>query len=120
MKRLIKSALWVALVAACLAGCGKDDPTPETPPGKEDGVTVENVTYKNFVGGLFESRCAKCHAGSGPGTVKWVFSGYESVRDNLSRINDMVIVRKLMPQDGSLTNNQLTLLKAWIEKDAPQ
>jgi hypothetical protein len=32
----------------------------------------------------------------------------------------MVIVRKLMPQNGSLSTRELTLLKAWIEKGGPQ
>lgn len=120
MKRLIKNALWLAFATTCLMGCGKDDPTPEPPPGNEDGVTAENVTYTNFVGGLFQTRCSSCHTGSGPGTAKWVFSGYASVQDNLARINDVVVVRKIMPQGGSLPNNQLELLKAWIEKGAPQ
>jgi hypothetical protein len=120
MKRLIKNALGLALAATFWMACGKDDPAPEPPPGNEDEVTAENVTYTNFVGGLFQNRCGSCHTGSGAGTAKWVFSGYASVRDNLTRINDVVVVRKIMPQNGSLPNNQLALLKAWIEKGAPQ
>ncbi|GGC17570.1 hypothetical protein GCM10011386_06800 [Parapedobacter defluvii] len=123
MKQIVKRTAWFLFVTCCLAGCGKDGdgPSPEPPPGNGgEGVTVDNVTYANFAGGLFQSRCSSCHTGSGPGTVQWVFSGYGSVRDNLARINDAVIVRKIMPQDGSLTNRQFELLKAWIDKGAPQ
>jgi len=124
MKQLWKAALLTLMVLG-LMGCGKDDngPTPEPPPpgnGGGDGVTAENVTYTNFVGALLQSKCSSCHAGSGPGTVKWVFSGYNSVKDNLARVNDMVIVRKLMPQTGSLSAREMELLKAWIDKGGPQ
>lgn len=110
------------LMVIGFAGCGKDNnaPTPEPPPPGGGDVTVDNVTYANFVGALLQSKCSSCHAGSGEGTVKWVFSGYSSVKDNLARINDMVIVRKLMPKNGSLSVNQLELLKAWIAKGGPQ
>ncbi len=125
MKQLWETSLktcLLILMALGFVGCGKDNnsPTPEPPPPPGGNVTVENVTYTNFVGALLQSKCSSCHAGSGPGTVKWVFSGYNSVKDNLARVNDMVIVRKLMPQTGSLSARELELLKAWIDKDGPQ
>lgn len=122
MRQLWKASL-LALMVLGFAGCGKDNngptPDPPSPPGG-GSVTVENVTYANFVGALLQSKCSSCHAGTGPGTVKWVFSGYNSVKDNLARVNDMVIVRKLMPQNGSLSARELELLKAWIDKGGPQ
>lgn len=121
MKQQLWKASLLTLMVLGLAGCGKDDngPTPE-PPTPGGDVTAENVTYANFVGALLQSKCSSCHAGSGSGTAKWAFSGYNSVKDNLARINDMVIVRKLMPQNGSLSTREMTLLKAWIEKGGPQ
>jgi len=118
----IKNVCPMILVTASLvfAACGKDDdgPTPE-PPGGDD-VTTENVTYANFIGGLFQTRCSSCHTGSGPGTGQWVFSGYSSVSSNLERINDVVVVRRVMPQNGSLSARELQLVKAWVDKGAPQ
>lgn len=104
--------------------CGKDDgPTPDPDPpgnGGGDDVTAGNVTYANFVGGLLQTKCGSCHAGSGEGTPHWVFSGFSSVKDNIDRINDAVIVRRVMPKNGSLSTRERELLKAWIDKGAPQ
>src|SRR5690606_30359962 len=123
----LKTTLWKTSIFVLLLGfiaCGKDDgPTPDPdPPGNGGGdeVTVENVTYANFVGGLSQSKCSSCHAGSGEGTPYWVFAGFNSVRDNIDRINDVVIVRRIMPKNGSLSARERELLKAWIDKGAPQ
>lgn len=120
LRKLASDAFaFVALTLLVACGKGDDSPEPEPPPGGND-VTVDNVTYANFVGNLLQSKCSNCHTGSGPGTTRWVFSGYTSVKDHLDRINDVVIVRKIMPQNGSLSNRELELLKAWIDKGAPQ
>ncbi|MEC3880540.1 hypothetical protein [Parapedobacter sp. 10938] len=104
--------------------CGKGDgPTPDPdPPGNGGGdeVTTENVTYTNFAGSLLQTKCSGCHAGSGEGTSQWVLSGFNSVKDNIERINDAVIVRRVMPKNGSLSTRERELLKAWIDKGAPQ
>lgn len=121
MKQQLGKVSLLLLMILAIAGCGKDDngPTPD-PPTPGGDVTAENVTYANFIGALLQSKCSSCHAGTGPGTTKWVFSGYSSVKDNLARVNDMVIVRKLMPQNGSLSTRERELLKAWIDKSGPQ
>lgn len=112
------------LVMLSLMGCGKDSgPTPDPDPpgnGSGDEVTAENVTYANFVGNLLQSKCSSCHAGSGEGTAYWIFSGYNSVKENIDRINDAVIVRRIMPKTGSISTRERELLKAWIDKGAPQ
>ncbi len=121
-----KNRRYAALLCACaltIVGCGKDndDPTPQPPGnGGNDDVTVDNVTYANFAGALFQSSCSSCHTSGGEGTSHWTFSGYSSVVNNLERINDAVIVRRIMPKGGSLSARQLELLKAWIDKGAPQ
>ncbi|SFB81472.1 hypothetical protein SAMN05421747_101282 [Parapedobacter composti] len=124
MKQSVFQLLW-CLAVVVISACGKGNETPEPPgppPGNggEEEVTVDNVSYSNFVGGLLQSRCSGCHTGSGAGTSRWVFSGYTSVRDNLTRINDVVVVRRVMPQNGSLSTRELDLLKAWINKGAPE
>ncbi|MBK1440180.1 hypothetical protein JHJ32_09300 [Parapedobacter sp. ISTM3] len=122
MKQYVWKTSLLTIMVLSLAGCGKDNdaPTPEPPPSGGENVTVDNVTYANFVGGLFQSRCSSCHTGSGAGTARWVFSGYASVNNNLERINDVVVVRRIMPLNGSLSTRELQLLEAWIAKGAPQ
>jgi len=122
----MKTTLWKTampmLALLSLMACGKDSgPTPDPPGnGGSDGVTIENVTYANFAGALLQSKCSSCHAGSGEGTPYWTFSGYSSVKENIDRINDAVIVRRIMPKTGSLSTRERELFKAWIDKGAPQ
>lgn len=121
----MKQKLWktplALLVVFGMAACGKDDgPAPDPPGNGGDEVTPESVTYTNYVGSLLQSACSSCHTGNGEGVAFWTFSGYPSVSSNLARINDVVIVRKVMPKNGSLSSRQLELLKAWIDKGAPQ
>lgn len=122
-----KKQIWLPIllctIGLTVSTCGKDSPAPD-PPGSGgnggDQITVSNVTYTNFVGGLLQSRCSQCHTGSGEGVVLWTFSGYSSVVSNIDRINNAVVVTRIMPQDAPLSAQQLQLLKAWIDKGAPQ
>lgn len=126
VKWLLKSTLILFFV---MAGCSKDaDPVPD-PNGNGGGgggggggenVTKDNVSYTNFVGDLFTSRCSHCHTGSGEGVPHWTFAGYSSVSSNLDRIKNVLVVTRAMPKDGSLSTNQIELLKAWFDKNAPQ
>ncbi|WP_257658053.1 hypothetical protein [Parapedobacter lycopersici] len=120
MKQQLWKTSWLWLMMLGLLGCSKDSDSPAPEPPGGGSVTAENVTYDNFVGSLLQSKCSSCHTGNGEGTSLWTFSGYNSVSANLARINDVVVVRRIMPKNGSLTNRELDLLKAWIEKGAPQ
>lgn len=123
----LKSSIWRVALLGLMYGfiaCGKGEgPTPDPDPpgnGGGDDVTADNVTYTNFVGALLQSKCSSCHTGSGEGTPHWTFSSFNSVKDNIDRINDAVIVRRVMPKNGSLSTRERELLKAWIDKGAPQ
>ncbi|MGV3762479.1 hypothetical protein [Parapedobacter sp.] len=121
-----KKILWKTPMLVLMLGfmaCGKDGapmPDPDPPGNGGDDVTAANVTYTNFVGSLLQSKCSSCHTGAGEGTPYWVFSGFNSVKENIDRINDAVIVRRVMPKNGSLSTRERELLKAWIDKGAPQ
>ncbi|QNL49875.1 hypothetical protein H8S90_24800 [Olivibacter sp. SDN3] len=111
----------IFLLWGLLYSCSKDQaasPEPEPPEGNE--VTVENVSYNNFVGALFESKCGSCHASGGGASGRWTFSGYTSVRDNASRINNVVLVTRTMPIGGTLTTNERSLLQAWFDRNTPE
>lgn len=113
-------ACMVMVAIVVLAACSKkkaDEAVPETP---STTVTVENVSYANFAKGLFETKCAGCHANGAPASGRWTFSGFSSVRDNSARINNVVLVTKSMPRGGSLTDQELVLLKAWFDRNTPE
>lgn len=104
-----------------MASCSKDQaaaPQPEPPNGNE--VTPENVSYENFAGAFFESKCSSCHATGRGASGRWTFSGYTSARDNASRINNVVLIARTMPPGGSLTAEERTLLEAWFNRNTPE
>lgn len=107
----------LAIVILYLASCSKkqaEEPKPEEP--ETTTVTVDNVSYNNYVKALFETKCASCHASGGTASTHWTFSGYNSVRSNAAVIADVVLVKRIMPANGSLDQKQLELLDAWFNK----
>lgn len=114
MSRKQQIYLVIGLVYALFAACSKnqaDEPTP-TEPVKP----VQKVTYTNFVGALFEAKCAFCHAPGKAQASLWTFSGYSSVVSNAEAIKQMVLVTKAMPKGGSLSAAELTSLQGWYDQ----
>lgn len=100
-----------------VASCSKDQAEP-----KKEEPKVEKLTYANFAGVFFQSKCSGCHGASGieAARAKWIFSDYNSVKSNISRINEQVLVLGAMPRGGSLTATEKENLKKWIEAGTPE
>jgi hypothetical protein len=97
-----------------IAACSKnqaDEPSPAEP-----NKPTTKVTYSNFVGGLFQTKCASCHAPGRPQASFWTFNGYSSVISNADQIRNLVIVTKVMPQGGSLSAAELKSLQDWYDQ----
>ncbi len=90
------------------------------PDNGTETVTTQNVSYTNFSKALFETKCSSCHATGRSASGRWEFSGYTSVKDNIAKINNAVLVTKSMPLGGSLTSKEIELLDAWIKKNSPE
>ncbi|WP_333626730.1 hypothetical protein [Sphingobacterium siyangense] len=90
------------------------------PDNGTETVTVQNVSYTNFSKALFETKCSSCHAAGRSASGRWTFSGYTSVKDNIAKINNAVLVTKSMPLGGSLTAKEIELLDAWIKRNSPE
>jgi len=86
-----------------------------TTPAVVEPVVEEKVTYQNFAEALFQTNCSGCHTGTGGGTGKWVFAGYESVKNNADKIKNAVLVTGAMPLGGSLSNVDKEKLKKWFD-----
>lgn len=117
-----KSLVLGLLAAVVFTSCSKDsadDPSPNPPPGGGT-VNAENVTYKNFGASFFASKCNACHAAGGAGSAQFVFSGYTSIKNNSDRIRNAVLVARTMPQGGSLTEAERSLLDAWFKRNLPE
>jgi len=121
IKKNVFSPIFFFLLIANIVSCSKDqaaEPQPEPPDSNE--VTVENVSYNNFAGALFESKCSSCHAPGRGASGRWTFDGYSSVINNASRINNAVLVTRVMPVGGSLTARERELLQAWFDRSNPE
>jgi uncharacterized membrane protein len=108
----------IALICLLLTACKKnqaEEPAPVVP-----GDPNTAVTYSAVIGPLIQTRCAPCHAGTGPANSAWAFNGYNSVVANASRINNAVLVTKTMPLGGSLSAAELQSLKDWFDQGMPQ
>ncbi|WP_286862345.1 MULTISPECIES: c-type cytochrome [Sphingobacterium] len=112
--------LSMTVVAIALTACTKKQAQELSPDDEEETVTAANVSYINFAKALFETKCSSCHAPGRGASAKWTFSGYSSVKDNSTRINNAVLVTKSMPIGGSLTVKEIELLDAWIKRNTPE
>lgn len=85
-------------------------------------AAVEKVTYANFAGALFQTKCNGCHGSSGTSEAraKWIFSDYNSVKNNSTKINNAVLVTGIMPLGGSLTATEKEKLKKWFDEGMVQ
>ena len=110
----------LAAITALLFACSKRQaeelkPTTTGP----IAVTTANVTYSNFAGALFQTKCNSCHGPNGALKSVWLFNGIASVKND-SRVANSVLVTKTMPKGGSLTTSEIELLQAWFDKGMPE
>lgn len=74
-----------------------------------------SLTYANFGESFISEYCGSCHAGKQSPNL----STQAGVQANSSRIIDEAVYSSNMPEDGSLTTEQRTMLGQWLECGAP-
>ncbi|MCZ4245445.1 c-type cytochrome [Pedobacter punctiformis] len=127
MKKSLITLTILMLIIFFLYSCSKKQAEeiktePETPvvPPTGGTVTVDNVTFTNYIQALVQTKCASCHTAGGSGAPSWTYSNYASVTANSAKINNAVLVTGVMPMNGSLSTSEKQLLKAWLDKGMPQ
>jgi len=122
MKKQNSFFLLFALIALLLA-CSKkqaEEIKPDLPiTSGPTTVTKENVTYANFAGALFQTKCNSCHGPNGSMKAIWAFTGLASVKND-PRVANSILVIKTMPKGGTLTVSERELLQAWFDKGMPE
>ncbi|TBO41963.1 cytochrome c family protein [Pedobacter kyonggii] len=117
------SIFLLAAITALLFACSKkqaEELKPETPtPNGPTPVTTANVTYTNFAGALFQTKCNSCHGPNGGMKGVWALNGLASIKND-ARVANSVLVTKTMPRGGSLTASERELLQAWVDKGMPE
>jgi mono/diheme cytochrome c family protein len=117
------SIFLLAAITALLFACSKkqaEELKPETPtPSGPTPVTTANVTYTNFAGALFQTKCNSCHGPNGGMKGVWALNGLASIKND-ARVANSVLVTKTMPRGGSITTSERELLQAWVDKGMPE
>jgi mono/diheme cytochrome c family protein len=117
------SIFLLAAITAMLFACSKkqaEELKPETPtPNGPTPVTTANVTYTNFAGALFQTKCNSCHGPNGGMKGVWALNGLASIKND-ARVANSVLVTKTMPRGGSITTSERELLQAWVDKGMPE
>lgn len=117
MKKL-SSIFLIATFATLLFACSKKQ-AEEIKPAAPTTVTTANVTYSNFAGALFQTKCANCHGPNGSIKVVWLFNGLASIKND-ARVANSILVTKTMPKGSTLTANERILLQAWFDRNTPE
>lgn len=71
-----------------------------------------NVSFSTSIKTIIDNNCLPCHRSQFPN-----LTNYNSIRDNASNIRGQVVSRR-MPQGGSLTSQEIELIKCWIDNGA--
>ncbi len=127
----INKLLTILLIAATLQSCKKD----EGPVIPEQEAT--EVSFVNDIQPIFDSNCISCHPSSGNlnltsgnsynQLVNINASGYSAKRVVPNEPENSVLYKKIdgsgtygsnMPLGGSLSTNQVNLIKQWIAQGA--
>jgi mono/diheme cytochrome c family protein len=73
------------------------------------------ISYADVNRAVFQPRCISCHGSEGGVNLET----YDSVRSQLSAIERAALRDKSMPKQGSLSQNEIEILQAWISSGAP-
>ncbi len=106
--------LFILVTTSCVFNSEEElyGPKPEPP---------EEVSYSAHVEPIINMSCATTACHTQGGFANGNFDNYDGVKakvDNGS-FNQRVLVNKDMPPEGSLSDEELALLKAWLDDGAP-
>jgi mono/diheme cytochrome c family protein len=79
----------------------------------------EKLSMMNYVfinSRILQPKCVSCHGSSGDVNIE----SYDSIKSNLSKIQEAVFVTETMPKRGALTSEEKRLLWNWIRMGAPR
>ncbi len=77
-------------------------------------------TWDSTVFELFEIYCNTCHANPPTGGAPFPLKTFEQVTPYIDRFYERVIIRKDMPPGGITDDEDLELLRLWLDAGGPQ
>lgn len=79
----------------------------------EEKLSMMNYSFINSR--ILQPKCVSCHGSSGDVNLE----SYDSIKSNLSKIQEAVFTEGTMPKRGALTSEEKRLLWNWIRMGAP-
>lgn len=82
---------------------------------KTESVTCDGSTptYTSFVKNIIDTKCVSCHSSYSS------YSGLSGILGN-GDFEKEVIINQSMPQNGSLSSDDLSKLKCWVDNGFPE
>jgi|GEM_PF-1571350 len=111
MKLRLMSYAYILFFLSCLLGCGNyEEFKEEFQSGLDSIAPGQELSFQVIKSQVLTARCTSCHS---------KYATYENVKNNISAIAGMVRAN-VMPKDGPLTDQQKSLLFAWIDAGMPE
>ena len=78
---------------------------------------LENVSFQSDIKPIIDASCriAECH-GTNPSIPSW--ENYDIIKQSADRIKAEVVSRR-MPAEGTLSDEQIALIRDWVDLGAP-
>ena len=113
----------VSLLSFLVGSCGYFVDTRSAPELRLDAggdrFTKAQLTYDYVRQEVISRRCENCHnVEDASGGI--ILTGYEAMLANLKSIEQTALVLKTMPKRRPLTEEEASLLRAWIDAGAPE
>ncbi|WP_299896499.1 cytochrome c [uncultured Aquimarina sp.] len=86
---------------------------------EEETVAIEvcddEISFSSDIKPIINNDCIRCHGGSGNQAPD--LTTFENISNNANRVRREV-VNRTMPLGGSLSNNEIELIRCWIDNGA--
>ena len=125
MKRLTKVSVGSAMLITMLlfAACSKKGDVVSSPANFiPAGVTIENVTYTNYIHDVLKNNCSTCHGIAGSAPQYWYNTNtYDNAVEYGRRIMETIVEGSMQPPPRKpFSQADKDMFKAWINRGSPE
>lgn len=114
-RRVLTCALAAAAPALLVVSCAYDHQKGSAGQVQQPPPGSASPSFAQVRDQVFTPSCTTCHKHDHS-----YLTQYASAFDKRAEIQSMVFVEKSMPENGSLSSAQMTLLNAWLQAGAPE
>ncbi len=111
----IKNILVLLVLSIVLFSCetNVEEETGINPDPTSPVICDPDISFVASIKPIIDNNCISCHGGNQAPNLRT----YEGISNNADRVRTQVVSRR-MPLGGSLTNEEIELIRCWIENGA--